>query len=115
MDGFCGVGELESDFHIGCERLDKGRQSFKLSARLSQRDTVFSTWRILGLPPFGPRRLLTVAPMMLGCGDSMMCLLPLPYIARANTVPVAKKNATIDDRLALLVIGYCKPESCLQL
>ena len=36
----------------------------------------------------------------------MMCLLPLPYIARANTVPVAKKNATIDDRLALLVIGF---------
>ena len=38
----------------------------------------------------------------------MMCLLPLPYIARANTVPVAKKNATIDDRLALLVIGLLR-------
>ena len=60
------------------------------------------------MPPFGPRRLLTVAPMMLGCGDSMMCLLPLPYIARADTVPVAKKNATIDDRLALLVIGLTR-------
>ena len=43
---------------------------------------------------------------MLGCRGTTMNLKPLHYLARANTVPVAKKNATIDDRLALLVIGF---------
>ena len=39
LDGLCGMGDLESDFLIDYERWDKRRQSFKLLARLSQKDT----------------------------------------------------------------------------
>ena len=76
-----GVGEMESDFDIGCETKWDNGLNFQLVSE-GHMDSRF--WRVETASGRSPSSCNS-RPMMFGCRGSAMYLVPLHYFARANS------------------------------